>query len=127
MPLSALVRLLQTRSLHVARSDHFEDKLEGMFGFNLIEKHVKAPTDLVARAVGILKTDCFLSCWHLSDSESLAMWRLYGRGDAPIAIVSSVSAVMSDSNVFCETTDFGGMFGDVIYDSFFLDGRFRAS
>ena len=55
------------------------------------------------------------------------MWRLYGRGDAPIAIVSSVSAVMSDSNVFCETTDFGGMFGDVIYDSFFLDGRFRAS
>ena len=124
MPLVGLVRLLQTRTLHLARSDQFEDVLEGRFGFSRLAEHIGlAPTSSFQNAVQALRADSFLSCWHLSHSESLAMWRLYGRSDTSIAIVSDAGSVMKIADDFCRAADFSGMFGDVVYDNFIADGK----
>ena len=44
---------------------------------------------------------CAISCWHASDTESLAMWHLYGTGTDGIAIAGTVEklerALASDS------------------------------
>jgi hypothetical protein len=40
MPLMGLLRLLQVRALHAARSDQFEDLLEGRFGFDVMARHI---------------------------------------------------------------------------------------
>jgi hypothetical protein len=128
MPLTGLVRLLQKRTLHVTRSDLFEDILEGRFGFDVIEKHLgQSFGGLVDVSVRELKRDTYLSCWHRSSSESLAMWRLYGRSDSSVAIESGVSEVMSAANAFCEASGHVGMFGDVVYNDPIVDGKWRAS
>jgi hypothetical protein len=125
MPLAAFVRLLQTRTLHMARSDLFEDVLEGQFGFAELMKYLtgRAPVPF-HDAVKAIRQDCFLSCWLLSNSESQAMWGLYGKNDpSSVAIVSNVGAVMSAANDYCTAKEVYGMFGKVIYDNYVVNGR----
>jgi hypothetical protein len=128
MPLAGLLNFLQTNQLHLARADSFEDLLEGRFGLTAIRAHLNSTaTALDDFAIGGLKADCFLSCWHLSAAESLAMWRLYGKSDNSIAIVSDVGEVMNAGNVFCERLEYCGMFGEVIYDNYIDNGRMQVS
>lgn len=128
MPLAGLVRLLQTRSLHLARADAFEDALEGALGLSVVTEHLSFPNSpLTDHAVEALKRDCFLSCWHLAAAESLAMWRRYGRDESSVAVVSSVGSVMSMANSYCSDLQHCGMFGDVLYDNLIVDGRLRVT
>jgi hypothetical protein len=123
MPLMAFVRLLQTRTLHMARSDLFEDVLEGQFGFAELTKHL---TTLISShgPVEAIRRDCFLSCWLLSNSENHAMWGLYGKNEpSSVAIVSNVGAVMSAANDYCIRKEVYGMFGKVIYGNYVVNGR----
>lgn len=53
------------------------------------------------------------------------MWRLYGKNNASIAVVSDVGSVMKITNDFCRAANFSGMFGDVLYDNFIVDGKLR--
>jgi hypothetical protein len=128
MSLVGLLNFLQTGKLHLARADGFEDSLEGQFGLRAIGPHVSPPpTADHEAAVDRMRAECFLSCWHLSAAESLAMWRLYGQSSHSIAIVSTVSEVMSVANDFCENLEHCGMFGDVIYNDYVDSGRMRVS
>ena len=44
--------------------------------------------------VEVFKHLNFFNCWHMNDSESDAMWKLYVKGSAGVAIRSTVSRVM---------------------------------
>jgi hypothetical protein len=109
MDLAKFVRLLQTRRLYFARSDLLGDKFEGS---NTLAAHHWAdrlsqpdqevelgklwPNMSATQARGVLqqlrlmrigmRTQVFVSCWHLSDVESAAMWSLYGGNNASVAI-----------------------------------------
>jgi hypothetical protein len=41
------------------------------------------------------RRDYYINCWHESDSESVAMWKVYGSPGAGVAIISSCSRLES--------------------------------
>jgi hypothetical protein len=92
MDLSKFVAMLQTRSLFFARADTFDDKFEGSTSIS----NFKARQDALAQANvtydqraelarDILKI-IFINCWHMSEFESAAMWKLYSQSSNAICV-----------------------------------------
>lgn len=128
MPLVALIRLLQTKTLYLARSDLFEDTLEGQFGFSVIADHIGlSQRPQFTRMVDALKADCFLSCWYLAESESVAMWEKYGREPSSIALASRPMSVMNVANDFCTRKECYGMADRVKYENLIVRGKVDVS
>ncbi len=101
--------LLDTGSLFFCRADAFPDKWEGIFPIKMIEKFgldkQSFPSD-----DGNMYTSCewhiqkearshLINCWHVDDSESYAMWKIYGgeQQDA-IAIQSTIGRLKNSFN-----------------------------
>lgn len=123
MPLISLLDFLQTRELRLSRADKFEDTQEGYVGLEALLSTV--PPELHEKAKQALhhqNLECFVSCWHLSSSESLAMWKIYGANAFSVAVVSNVGKVMSACHDYCTDLSSAGMFGEVVYDNYVSDG-----
>ena len=97
------VSLLQTRSLYLARADRFDDPFEG--SLSLSDKVKRdyllslAPRNadvapLVPKIVPTLKKKTFIQCWHISDHESVAMWKIYSGQGKGIAIGTNVKRLV---------------------------------
>ena len=101
--------LVGTESLFFCRADKFPDKWEGIFPIKMIEKfgldRQSFPSD-----DGNIYTNCewhiqkearshLINCWHVDDSESFAMWKIYGgeQQDA-IAIQSTIGRLKKSLN-----------------------------
>jgi hypothetical protein len=90
------VNLLQKSSLFLSRADRFEDKFEGSFTPTtkaFLEKYyrennVEFTFDQFKTS---LKKAVFINCWHISASENMAMWKIYGNSSGSIAITSLVN------------------------------------
>ncbi|MFC1626152.1 DUF2971 domain-containing protein [Pseudomonadota bacterium] len=124
IPLISLLDLLQTGELRLPRADSFEDIQEGHIGLDAILKSF--PTIQLYQHKEALErqnTECFVSCWHLSSSESLAMWKVYGGHAFSVALVSNVGKVVSACHEHCKDLSSTGMFGEVIYDNYVSDGK----
>ena len=128
MPLIQLIDFLQTKELRFTKADGFEDIQEGYIGLDAMIKALPqdATDDLRLRtqkAIENLNKQCFASCWHLSSSESLAMWKVYVIHNFSVALVSSVDSVMAVSDTYCNNNSVSGMMGEVIYHNYIVDGR----
>jgi hypothetical protein len=131
MPLIQLVEFLQSKTLRFARADTFEDVKEGHFGIDVMMKSManglpKDKLNLLESGVKRLNSECFVTCWHLSTSESLAMWKIYGANNFSIALVSNVGKVMTTCHDFCEDLSTTGMMGEVVYGNYIKDGQLKA-
>lgn len=95
--------VLKTHSLWFSRPFAFEDQWEGLFPPSYLKRtrqYAKANNipfaefDLDFRK-RLLRHRCahFVNCWHMSDHESDAMWKLYALGPKGIAIQSKVGDV----------------------------------
>jgi hypothetical protein len=96
LDLGKFLSLLQTNSLYCSRVDRLEDKLEGspteigLASLEAILQDHPHPLGLSARDMAkISRRWVYVSCWHENPGESLAMWKLYGREDNTVAIVST--------------------------------------
>jgi len=105
--------LIEKEALFFCRADRFDDKWEGIFPIKMIkkfglDKHSFPSDD------GKTYTSCewhiqkearsyLINCWHVNDSESFAMWKIYGRDhqDA-IAIQSTIGRLKKCFNVINE-------------------------
>lgn len=96
MSLEKFLYLLQYQALFFPQAKHFEDPLEGFYSslldyppdsdiYPILRRFRQAPTGPTAT--------CVISCWHLSEHESAAMWRLHTIVDAGIAIKSTVGTL----------------------------------
>ena len=128
MPLIQLLDFLQTKELRFTKADAFEDIQEGYIGLDAML--MALPQDASEKlhietkeAIENLNNECFASCWHLSSSESLAMWKIYGIHNFSVALVSDVQRVMSVSDVYCQTEPVSCVMGEVIYDNYIKDGE----
>lgn len=103
--------LLNHRALYFCRGDRFSDTFEGSRPKFYAEGNYQAlfesiyadnpdndPDELkkfVFERAGVMfrkiREYFFINCWHLSNSESDAMWRLYGDEDKTIAIQTTYS------------------------------------
>lgn len=87
--------LLHNQKLFFCRGDLFEDKFEGAF-----TKSLKHAVDEAFRTNKIestadefkkkLRERVFVNCWHASANDSMAMWNLYGRSSAAVAVTTTV-------------------------------------
>jgi hypothetical protein len=97
--LTKLLSLLETESLYFCRSDKFNDPFEGSItkpALEAMKKEVPLPAQKVFHH---FKEKAFLNCWHLSDYESEAMWKLYSKSNLGIAIKSNVGRLINSFSV----------------------------
>lgn len=97
--------MLMTKKLYFSRSDKFDDSFEGsktqqvvqyteelirQFNRNIGVADENNDPDLQLRAMRIvsqlMRHYTYILCWHMSEFESIAMWKLYGRINESIAI-----------------------------------------
>lgn len=95
LDLSKFIDLLRTRSLYLRRADLFQDKFEGSFTPSL-----KAA---IEEAYDVHKTDfsyekfkkelregVYVNCWSLGVNDNMALWELYGKSEASVAVTTTV-------------------------------------
>lgn len=107
MDFAQLVHVLENRELFFPRADKFEDPFEG----TLPRKHRKIrknevpenwADELLPRFRRICKKYTFLSCWHINNSESAAMWDLYLEADHGVCIQSTYERFLESFKVHDE-------------------------
>ncbi len=108
MDFAKYVSLLRSGALHFARLDQMEDSFEG--SLTKAEYESIATTACAGEAKGDLppewkgryldvllgsarnmRRSCYVSCWHMNEHESEAMWRLYSQSTFAIALKSTYS------------------------------------
>lgn len=96
MDLTKFLETIIHQKLYFNRSDNFEDKHEGELDYktrqwiesypfnNLFKQNINNNTE---------KYNFFINCWHESDYESAAMWKLYGVINDAIAIYTDLNSL----------------------------------
>ncbi|EOW9469728.1 hypothetical protein CAG58_14285 [Vibrio sp. V31_P5A7T61] len=105
MDFTKFVSLISTNNLIFPRADMFDDPYEGAFPLRTIEavrvnNSVNIANQLIAGTEEFQKS-VFVSCWHMSNFESAAMWDLYLSGTEGVAIQTDVDTLRK----FFETSE----------------------
>jgi hypothetical protein len=130
MELPKLLSLIVTRQLYLRRLDLMPDKYEGLFPARVAESLARAvlaaggvtaeqAKEIADHHVAFAKTSrkmMFVSCWHLSHTESEAMWRIYCRDGDGAAIVLPYAKLSASINT-SETNAYLGLVNYLDYDT----------
>ncbi len=95
------MELIEYRKLWFARVDQFEDPLESTFTDAELRHLAELPSVLTpggreqiglshARANELVRLANFVNCWRAGNSESMAMWDIYAKGEGTVAVTSTV-------------------------------------
>lgn len=117
------IDMLNTRALYFARVHQFSDPFEGSYLPSFILKpefQHREVRDIEKSIVRHNAKECnklmAVNCWHMSEHESDAMWKLYSKGNKGIAVESTfdrLKQVLGDS---CSAANVG-MVQYLDYDS----------
>jgi hypothetical protein len=91
MDVTKFISLLHTRALFFSRSDKLGDPFEGSYPLGNADRRLSAYYGY-DRFPGIyhkLREWTTVSCWHINETESDAMWKLYLSSNEGIAIQST--------------------------------------
>jgi hypothetical protein len=101
MDLAEFLSLLVNKSLYFKRSDKFEDPFEG--------SSPKLNVEFVGRSDFLKKIRKYvaISCWHINENESAAMWKLYTKGNSGIAVQSTYKRLVDSFSVCNEKPEVG--------------------
>ena len=98
LDLKKFIWCLQNKALFFSRADRLGDNFEGSYTYsNVLEREIfvqeypdfaEAVEDEVTKSK-IWPSWVMVSCWHMNDYESAAMWTLYGGENDSVAIKSS--------------------------------------
>ena len=96
MDFTKFVSMLSSRALFFSRADQFSDQWEGA---KTVQNVLRRPTVFGGFAAEApvfhraLRLHTFISCWHLSDIESAAMWKLYVSQNDGIAVQTTFAGL----------------------------------
>ena len=91
MPLSRFTDLLNKRALFFARPEMWKDPYEGFYSEETREiLGDKVPKYVITASERFARKSYCVSCWHMNQYESAAMWDLYGN---EIAVQSSIGRI----------------------------------
>jgi hypothetical protein len=107
--LAKLLALFRSRALFLTRADLFDDPFEGAFSKGSLQDFAKDsgsefPENLVALTQWV-PSRSFVSCWHASDVESVALWKIYAGSEGALALRSTVGTLKA---IFPEITTVEG-------------------
>ncbi|MBD9363089.1 DUF2971 domain-containing protein [Methylomonas fluvii] len=98
MDFTKFVSLLETESLFLSRVDKFEDPYEGatshanaiMRPYLYGEKGIpKEALQQLSKFTKWTRSWTYVNCWHMNNTESAAMWKLYAQTNEAVAIQST--------------------------------------
>ncbi len=101
MDLAKFVSFLQSQSLYFSRADLLGDPFEGTVTRAVIEalqaqsedfgstNGAKPLIDQMRTSYQSTKRNTYVNCWHMSDHESAAMWKIYSLANQGICITAS--------------------------------------
>jgi hypothetical protein len=97
--LPKFLSLLDKEVLYFARADLLGDPFEGSITPGSIEDFRRGLSDdayleKMRYLTQRLREWSWVSCWHLAEGESAALWRLYARSPGGIAIQSTIERLM---------------------------------
>ncbi len=113
MDFAKFVALLDARALFFSRADLLGDPFEGSLSGPSIHARLRffeeviAPQGKVSQDVLLKQLEqlsstveamrrwTYISCWHMNEHQSAAMWNLYGRAGAGIAVQSTFAKLRS--------------------------------
>lgn len=109
MDLAKYLNLLRTRSLYLPSLPAFEDPWEGATGVYNADLDLTAIPPFENRSPEadrafiesneyggkMLRRTVYVSCWHANESESEAMWKLYGQTGGSIAVQTTIGHLES--------------------------------
>jgi hypothetical protein len=136
MDFTKLVSMLESQSLFLARADRLGDSFEGSYPLPTFNSRLPPPDDVPAdereayvlgvhhRAVANRQQPKFMavSCWHMNQYESAAMWRLYLKSDEGLAIQTRYATLREA--VTDETISFMGVVRYIDYEKqWFQEGN----
>ncbi|MGF6769473.1 hypothetical protein P3T18_001943 [Paraburkholderia sp. GAS199] len=104
LDMAKFLDLLENRALFFCRADKFEDKFEGAFTASakhaIEEAFQKESTGLTFDEFKErLRKRVFVNCWRGSGDDSMAMWSLYGRSTAAVAVTTTVSQLRTSLKI----------------------------
>lgn len=109
MSLSKFIALLKTQSLYMCPLTDLDDAFEGSspntFSFQAIVKETIVEGQLDQSAVADMlrlgnlsihrvRGRTFVNCWHMSDFESEAMWRIYSSSNETVCIKTTCGKIL---------------------------------
>lgn len=129
MDIAKYLAMVQTGALHLARADLMSDPWEGSVGgLNDAVRRLRYGEyfDMWmanrSQANETWRRMAFMSCWHVGEFESAAMWEIYQREGRGVAVQSTWGALTS--NLQGEREIFGGRVKYVDYATSYLgDGN----
>lgn len=107
MDFAKFVSLLENQSLYIPRADKLGDSFEGsmtrlnkkaeelLFIKNPELQNFKEQPSKIRKSI---RKSMYISCWHLSEYESMAMWDIYTKSNNGIAIQSDYSSLKESLN-----------------------------
>lgn len=104
MDFTKFVSLLDLKALHFARADLFEDPFEGSISRANVKlrpeiyKGLDIPANFfeqISKVRENIRKNTFISCWHMNEYESAAMWKLYASSNEAISIQSTFQLLHS--------------------------------
>jgi hypothetical protein len=135
MDFTKFVSLIDTNALFFSRADHLSDRWEGastqenLRRRRFLVEEFPNPEAMIEDMSGIYRSlplHTFVSCWHLNDVESDAMWQLYASRGQGIAIQSTferlVGSFQRDENSSFDVRVGKVKYLDYVRDVFF-DGN----
>jgi hypothetical protein len=101
LDLSKFIDLLRTKSLYLRRADLFHDKFEGSFTPSLraaIEEaySVHKVDFSYEKFKKELREGVYVNCWSLGANDNMALWNIYGKSEASVAVQTTVKRLRSE-------------------------------
>jgi hypothetical protein len=97
LSLAKLLAMLLSDTVFFPRADQFEDHFEGaLTERSMKEFQAKHGLDYKENLLGLalqIPKQSYVSCWHISAVESVALWKIYAGIEGSIAIQSTVGTL----------------------------------
>lgn len=131
MDFSKFIYLLENESLYFRRIDKLDDKFEGHYSYNDLQKEIElyesfgqdqSKAEYFAEkhmdTIKERKYCTWINCWHINEEESYAMWKIYSGNNKGVAIQSTIDRLYKSKN---EDNIDSFYLGKVVYGNHFKD------
>ncbi|WPR75227.1 hypothetical protein [Algoriphagus sp. NG3] len=98
MDITKFLSILDSETLYFPRADKLGDPFEGSYTKKSIVDRNDGGKNY-SKWYEDLKTKMLISCWHMNNYESEAMWKLYLKSDEGIAIQSTYRRLKNSFNI----------------------------
>jgi hypothetical protein len=101
MDFATFASMLAESAIFLRRGDCFADRFEGAFTRSVrkkIEESIQknSLTTSYEQFKEKLRQRVFISCWHASIDDSMAMWSIYGKGKLSVAATTTVRQLATE-------------------------------